>query len=60
MSLIKLFFDSYEQDLFEWIGATSWVDLAECAIFYCFVAVFLSFTLIMPASLFLILFISAL
>lgn len=57
MTVQKLVIKSYEQDLFNYIGVTSWVDLCECVIFCSFVLLFFSFAILLPLILFIILFI---
>jgi hypothetical protein len=60
MNVIKLFFDSYEQDLFEFVGADSWLDLFECLLACSLVVFFVAFTLLLPLTLLFFMFISPL
>lgn len=50
--IIKVLFDVYEQDLFTFIGATSWLDLFECFLSYAFVIFVLTITLFVPLAFF--------
>lgn len=56
--VIKILFDVYEQDLFAFIGATSWPDLFECLISYTFIVVILFITLFLPLTLFFLMFLA--
>jgi len=58
MEIIKALFDVYEQDLFAFIGATSWPDLFECLFSYAFIIVVLAFTLFLPLTLFFLMFLA--
>jgi len=52
MEVIKIIVEAYEQELFSFIGATSWPDLFECLISYAFV-IFIAFvTLAIPLGFF--------
>ena len=56
MEYLKIFFHLFEQDLFAFIGATSWFDLLECVVTYGFIFLVLTITLIMPLALFIMMF----
>lgn len=56
MDVIKLFFDSYEQDLFDLTGTVSWLELFEYFLFCSFIVVALFFIFILPISLLFVLF----
>ena len=58
MEYFKIFFHLFEQDLFAFIGATSWVDLLQCVAAYSFVFLVLTITLIMPLALFIMMFLT--
>lgn len=58
MEIIKLFFQLFEQELFAFIGATSWIDLLQCLLSYSFVLFVLGITLFLPLSLFFLMFLS--
>jgi len=58
MEYLKIFLHLIEQDLFAFIGASSWVDLFECVAAYSFIFLVLSITLIMPLALFIMMFLT--